>query len=158
MSKLYFLVPDISVAEEIVAALRSAGLSDKDIGLIAHLRARPAGDGGGLLSAGGETRPSNASLAGLDAASTPSGLCLAGAAVGAMTLAQAPFGAWLSGMVGASVPNDDVAEIVTALQSGALLAVVHTARLDREKVKRRIADRYPQVAFDSAVGMAIPIA
>ena len=87
-------------------------------------------------------------LAGLAMAVVPAGFAVGGAAVAGMALAGGAFGAWVSGMVGVSVPNREIAEFESAIEQGAILMMVEAADDDeREVIKQVVLGRHPKVTF-----------
>ena len=157
MSKVYFLLPDEHTASEVVADLKSEGVNEDAIGILARdsapSHATPVADASetsdfkpavaqGVVVGGG-----TGLLAGLAMAVVPGGFVVGGAALAGMALAGGAFGAWVSGMVGVSVPNREIAEFESAIEKGAFLMMVEAADDERETIKQLVLGRYPKVAF-----------
>jgi len=157
MSTLYFLIPDLETTRTVVGELRAGGVSDSAIGVVAKdtslLEALPEPD----IDEGSDVRPAlvqgaavggaTGLLAGLLAAAVPGGLVLGGAALAGLTLAGGAFGAWVSSLIGVSLPNREIAEFERALNHGSLLMIVHAEPERIEAIKQLVVDRHPQVAF-----------
>jgi hypothetical protein len=157
MSKLYFLLPDEQTAAAVVVDLKTEGVPEDAIGIVARDQTStgslPAADAGetsdfkpavaqGVVVGGG-----TGLLAGLAMAVVPGGLVVGGAALAGMALAGGAFGAWVSGMVGVSVPNREIAEFESAIEQGAFLMMVDVADEAREAIKQTVIGRHPKVVF-----------
>ena len=155
MSKLYFLLPDEDAATNVVADLKAGGFREHDIGIVARDRAAslPVADASdtsdfkpaiaqGVVLGGG-----TGLLAGLALAVVPGGFVVGGAALAGMALAGSAFGAWVSGMVGVSVPNREIMEFKSAIERGAILMMVEAAEEDHQRAKEIVIGRHPQVVF-----------
>lgn len=143
MRRLYFLVPTVESASQIVDELLLARLEERHIHIAAkdhhmleeaHLPEAdllqesdfiPALERG--LAVGGVT----GLVAGIVAVAT-GGLALAGGAILAVSLAGAGVGAWISSMIGADAPNTQLKEFESAIEQGQLLMMldVPKARVD----------------------------
>lgn len=64
-----------------------------------------------------------------------------------MAAAGGAFGAWVSGMVGVSVPNREIVEFEAAIDKGALLMMVEVDDDEREAIKQTVTGRHPKVVF-----------
>ncbi len=162
MSKLYFLVPDEERARKIVTELERIGVAEEDIGVVGSdnvdLEALPDAD----ISESSDVRPAivqgaavggaTGLLAGLAAAVVPGGFVVGGAALAGMVLAGGAFGAWVSGLIGVSVPHREVSEFEAALKAGALLMIVHPGDVDRDEVRRVVVAQHPEVKFGGEGG------
>lgn len=154
--RLYFLVPNIDCARQIVDALLLARIEERHIHVVAR-EDTPLEDlpEAGLLqktdlvkaaergiAVGGAT----GLLAGLVAVSfPPAGLVLGGGAVLLTTLIGAGFGAWASSLIGASLPNTELGRFENAIQAGQLLMLVDV-RSDRvNQIEELIKEHYPEV-------------
>lgn len=157
MSKLYFLVPDEHTAANVAMDLTSEGLPEAAIGVLgrepvkseALPKAEPSDTSDfkpavaqGVIVGGG-----TGLLAGLTMAVVPGGFVVGGAALAGMALAGGAFGAWVSGMIGVSVPNREIAEFEAAIKDGALLMMVEVADDEREPIKQIVIGRHPKVVF-----------
>jgi hypothetical protein len=157
MSKLYFLVPDEQTTRRIVEALKAAGVSEEDVGVIASDRAdlealpdadvSETSDVQPAITQGAAVGGATGLLAGLAATLVPGGFVVGGAALVGMVLAGGAFGAWVSGLIGVSVPNREVAAFEAAIRSGALLMIVNPGDVGRDRVRQIVADQHPEVRF-----------
>ncbi len=153
--RLYFLLPSVPIAREVVDELLLARIHDQHI----HVMARddtPLGDlpkanllqksdlVHGLetgLSVGGAT----GILAGLVAISfPPSGLVLGGGTLLICALAGALMGAWVSGMIGTDIPNSQLREFESAIANGQILMMVDVAKEQVDSVTRMIKGHHPE--------------
>ncbi|AOW75432.1 hypothetical protein A3Q34_00175 [Colwellia sp. PAMC 20917] len=135
MKRIYFLAPDVKVTCELVNLFRADGISDSQMHLIANdkidlsdLPKADALDDSDLypaikrgVIAGGTT----GLLAGLAVITLPAtGLALGGAAILGFTVAGASFGAWVSGMVGAGLSDQEKVACETAISNGEVLMML----------------------------------
>ncbi len=135
MARIYFLVPDVVVARQLVDELLLARIEERNINVIAKagtpLEDLPeAGlkEKSDLVKAaqrGAAIGGATGLLAGLVAVTVPpAGLVLGGGAVLATTLFGAGFGAWASSLIGVSVPNSELKRFEQAVEAGQLLMLV----------------------------------
>jgi hypothetical protein len=132
MKRIYFLAPDVKVTGELVNFFRADGINDSQMHLIANdkidlsdLPKANALDDSDLypaikrgVVAGGTT----GLLAGLAVITLPGmGLALGGAAILGFSVAAASFGAWVSGMVGAGLSDQERVACETAISNGEVL-------------------------------------
>jgi hypothetical protein len=157
MSKLYFLLPDERTATDVVTDLKAEGVSTAAISVLARdpatRQSLPVAD----ISETSDFKPAIAQgavlgggtglIAGLAMAVVPGGFIAGGVVLVEMALAGGAFGAWVSGMVGASVPNREIAEFESAVKKGAFLMMVETADDERPAIKQIVLGRHPQVVF-----------
>ncbi len=153
--RLYFLLPDIARARQVVDELLLARISDHHI----HVLAREDTDLGGLpeanmlqrsdfvhgvelgLSVGGAT----GIVAGLVAITfPPGGLELGGWTLLVTAIAGALIGAWVAGMIGTDIPNSQLKEFERAVEDGEILMMVDVAKSDVEQVSRMIKQHHPE--------------
>jgi len=162
MSRLYFLVPETSLAEQIVSELKRHGALVEDIGVLGNSDAlsdnlpdaslTESSDVETSLKQGAAVGGATGLLAGLTAATVPGGFAVGGAALLGMTLGGSAFGAWASSLIGVSVPNREVEAFQAAIKRGALLMIVNTERLGREQAKRIVSSRHPEVTYGGEEG------
>lgn len=161
-SKLYFIVPNVSLAEQIVGDLKQWGALDDDIGVIGrsdllseHLpdadvtrtsHIKP------VLRQGAVVDGATGLLAGLAAATVPGGFAIGGAALLGMALGDSAFGAWASSLIGISVPNREVEEFQNAIDRGKLLMIVNTENVGRDRTRAIVSGRHPGVACGGEEG------
>jgi len=134
-TRLYFLVPDATVAQRIVADLLLDRVEERHIHVVARegTRLEDLPRAGMLQStdvvtavergvaAGGAA----GLLAGVIAVSfPPAGLVLGGGAVLLTTLAGAGFGAWAASLIGVRLPNSELERFEAAIARGELLMLV----------------------------------
>ncbi len=161
MRRVYFLLPDVKRAKAVVDELLLRRVEWRHIHVLAgptvsledlpeaHLAQSsdllPALQRG--AAAGGVT----GMLAGLVAmAFPPAGLTIAGGAVVAMTLAGAGFGAWMSTMVGADLPNTRIEKFEAAIAKGELLMMVDVPRERVEEIEALVKSHHPEADVGGA--------
>jgi hypothetical protein len=157
MRRLYFLLPDINSAKAIVDELLLARIEERHIHIAAadhhalleaHLPEAnllqesdfvPAVERG--LAIGGAT----GILAGIAAIALPgAGLVLGGGAILGIGLAGAGVGAWISGMIGISVPSSRLSEFEAAIQGGELLMMVDVPKTKVEEITELVRSHHPE--------------
>lgn len=157
MNKLYFLIPDERTATGVVADLTAQGVPETAIGLVARdpvsdssvpeADASDISDFKPAVSQGVIVGGGTGLLAGLTMAVVPGGFAVGGAALAGLALAGSAFGAWVSGMIGVSVPNREIVEFDAAIKDGALLMMVEVDDDEREAIKQIVTARHPKVVF-----------
>lgn len=157
MSNLYFLVPDQQTAHKVVEELRTIGLGEDEIGLVARgdvdLEDLPEADVGETsdvkpaLRRGIATGGATGLLAGLVVNIIPGGLALGGLALAAATVAGGAFGAWASSLVGIAIPNSEVETYRDAIERGQILMIVHAAKADEDQIRESVVRHHPEVVF-----------
>lgn len=167
MSNLYFLVPDQQTAHKVVDELRGIGLGEDEIGLIARegveLQDLPEADLGETsdvkpaVRRGIATGGATGLLAGLVVNVIPGGLALGGLALAAATVAGGAFGAWVSSLVGVSVPNSEVETYRGAIDQGQILMIVHAPRADQEEIRESVVKHHPEVVFGGQENILPPL-
>ncbi len=156
MKRLYFLVPDVDSAKSIVDELllerieeRHIHIVGKDHGVLekAHLPEAglleesdfiPALERG--LTVGGAT----GLVAGITALALPTGLVLGGGAILGISLLGAGLGAWVSSMIGVSVPNSQLGKFEKAIEAGELLMMVDVPKARMDAVVELIKSHHPE--------------
>ncbi len=153
--RLYFLLPSVARARQVVDELLLARIDDHHI----HVLAKDDTALGDLprasllqrsdfihgieigLSVGGATGV----LAGLIAVAFPlEGIQLGGWTVLALALAGAMIGAWVSGMVGTDIPNSQLKEFERAVEQGQILMMVDVPKDKVKAVSRMIKRHHPE--------------
>jgi hypothetical protein len=167
MSNLYFLVPDQQTAHKVVDELRSIGLGDDEIGLVARegveLEALPEADIGETsdvkpsVRRGIVTGGATGLMAGLVVNVIPGGLALGGLALAAATVAGGAFGAWVSSLVGISIPNSEVETYRGAIDQGQILMIVHAPRADQDSIRESVLMHHPDVVFGGPEPLRPPL-
>jgi hypothetical protein len=157
MRRLYFLIPSIDSAKTIVDELLLARIEERHIHIAAadhhalteaHLPEAnllqesdfvPAVERG--LAIGGAT----GILAGVAAVTIPgAALALGGGAILGIGLAGAGVGAWMSGMIGVSVPSSRLKEFESAIAEGKLLMMVDVPKSRVDSVTELVKSHHPE--------------
>jgi hypothetical protein len=167
MSNLYFLLPDRATTHAVVDALRTEGLGDDDMGLIARddielddLPEADISERSDIMPAvrrGIATGGATGLLAGLVVNVMPGGLALGGLALGAATVAGGVFGAWASSLVGISIPNSEAETYRDALDQGQILMIVHAAKPEQDAIREAVVARHPDVVFGGEEHLLPPL-
>lgn len=153
--RLYFLLPNVSRAQQAVNELLLARIDDHHI----HVMAKEGTDLGDLptasllqrsdfihgieigLSVGGAT----GIVAGMVAiAFPPAGVELGGWTLLALALAGALIGAWVSGMVGSDIPNSQLREFESEVENGHILMLVDVPKSRVDEVSEMIRLHHPE--------------
>lgn len=164
--RLYFLLPDVGRARQILDELLLARIEERHI----HILARDGTPMEGLpaanllqrsdvlhglemgLALGGAT----GILAGLVAVLfPPSGMELGGGVVLALALAGAAIGAWAAGMIGTDVPNSQLKKFAPAIEQGQILLMLDLQVADVERISEMIHRHHPE-ASDHGTEPTIP--
>jgi len=157
MSHLYFLVPDLELTRKVVDELRQLGMTEEDIGVIARadvdLEDLPEADMAETsdlkpaLKRGIAVGGAGGLLAGLIVTIVPGGFALGGLALAAATVGGGAFGAWISTLIGVSVPNSEIEEFRQAVRDGQILMLVDAAGPRHEEIREAIVRHHPEVVF-----------
>jgi hypothetical protein len=152
MRRLYFLLPDVESAKTIVDELLLARVEERHIHIVAkdhtelekaHLFEEsdfvPALERG--LAVGGAT----GLLAGIAAVSfPPAGLILGGGAILATSLLGTGLGAWVSSMIGSSVPNRQLDRFHDAIEEGQLLMLIDVPKARVDEISDLVKSHHPE--------------
>lgn len=155
MRRLYFLVPDVKNAREIVNELLLARVEERHIhiiakegtpmedlpeaGLVQKSDFIPALERG--IAVGGAT----GALAGIVAVTfPPAGLVLGGGAILATALAGAGIGAWASSMIGSDAPNSQIKQFEKAIEQGELLMMVDVPKARVDEIDELVKKHHPE--------------
>jgi hypothetical protein len=157
MRRLYFLIPDVESAKQIVDELLLARIEERHIHIVAkdhfalekaHLPEAglfeesdfvPALERG--LAVGGVT----GLLAGIAAVTfPPAGLILGGGAVLATSLLGAGLGAWVASMIGVSVPNSQLDKFHDAIDKGELLILIDVPKDRAGEISELVKQHHPE--------------
>jgi len=159
MRRIYFLAPRVESAKQIVDELLLARIDSRHIHIAAadhHVLTEsnlpeasllqesdfiPAVERG--LAIGGAT----GILAGLVAAALPS-VALGGGAVLGIGLAGAGFGAWLSGMIGISVPSTRLKDYASAIERGGLLMMIDVPKSRVSDIVDMVKQHHPEAEVE----------
>ncbi len=156
--RLYFLLPDVGRARQVVDELLLARIDDHHI----HVMAK---EGTALddlpeanllqrsdfihgieigLSVGGAT----GILAGLVAITfPPDGIALGGWTLLVTALAGALMGAWVAGMIGTDIPNSQLKTFQAAVAQGQVLMLVDVPKDKVESVTNMIRQHHPEAGM-----------
>jgi hypothetical protein len=153
--RLYFLLPDVRSAQQIVDELLLARIEARHI----HVLARRGLDLGDLPEAGlfqktdvvhgaqlGAVLGSVAGALGgiLIVAFPPSGMAMQLVTVLIAALVGAVFGIWAASLVGASVPNSKLKQFHLWIEQGKLLLMVDVPFGQGERIVQLITRRHPE--------------
>lgn len=158
MKRMYFLLPDVATARQIVDELLLAHVPYERI----HVLARPDTPMEALPEAGLAQRSdlvpalerglavggSVGLLAGLAAIAFPLGPLAAGGAVLFGALSGAGFGAWVSAMVGVSLPNSRLERFEQAIADGQLLMMVDVPMARTDEFEALIRRHHPEAGIE----------
>ena len=155
MRRLYFTLPNLSMANTVVNELLLKRIDDHHMHVVAK-EGTPLGDlpEANLLqksdfipaverglAVGGAT----GLLAGIAAITfPPAGLVLGGGAVLATSLAGAGFGAWISGMIGMDVHNTQISQFEDAIERGEILVMVDIDKSRVVEIEELVHSHHPQ--------------
>ena len=157
MRRIYFLAPDIKITHKIVDELRTEGIADNHLHILAK-RDTPLGDlpeasefqktdfipaleRGAAL---GATTGLLAGLAGLRFA----GFAIAGGPVLGIIFFGATIGTIMSGLAGLQVGNSRVKKYEEAIEQGELLVMVDIAKERIEAISQAITKHHPTAQFE----------
>jgi MFS family permease len=153
--RLYFLLPNVTRARQIVDDLLQAHIEEHHIQVMAregtilrdlpraNLLQRSDFDHG--LEIGLSVGAATGIVAGLIAVSfPPEGTALGGCALLVTALAGALIGAWVAGMIGTDIPNSQLKHFETAIAAGQILMLVDTPKGTVKSVTNLIRRHYPE--------------
>ncbi len=156
-TKLVFTAKSVAMCEQIVDSLRTLGIAEESIGVIASDRTPlptlpdadlmendiiPAVQRGGAIGA------VTGVVAGLGMTIVTPGFVIGGAGLALASLGGASFGALASGLIGTSVPNSHITEYEEALLQGELLLIVKVPDDQEEYYKRTLSQRFPELRLE----------
>ena len=159
MRRLYFLIPSVESAHQIVNELLLARIHSENIHVVAREGTKlgdlpeasfaqtsdlvPAMERGVAL--GGATGV----LAGLVAVTfPPAGLVLGGGAMLGIALMGAGVGAWVSGMIGINVENRQIHEFEQAIANGELLMMVDVPKSRADEITEMVRRHHPEAEVE----------
>ena len=159
MKRLYFLIPDTTIAKSIVDDLLLADVEEKHIHVIAKEGTPldelpeasllqksdliPALEKGAAL--GGVTGILTGVLA---VTFPPAGIILGGGGLLGITLASAGIGAWLSSMIGVDVENSQLKAFEAAIHEGQILMLIDIPKERVSYFTERVQTIYPEVFIE----------
>jgi len=165
-TKIVLTAHSVSLCEQIVEFLRSLGITDESIGVIASdktpLPSLPDAD---LMESdvipavqrGGTVGALTGIVAGLGMTFAAPGFVIGGAGLALAALGGASFGALASGLIGASVPNSHLQEYQEALEQGELLLIVDVPDDHEESIKKSLLQRFPSLSMKGELPVMAPI-
>jgi len=157
MRRIYFLVPDITTTHKIVDELRSQGIEDRHIHILAK-RDTPLED---LPEAGvsiktdfipalergvalGGTTGLLAGLIGLRFA----GFAIAGGPILGIIMAGATIGSLMGGLAGMNSGNSKLKKYEQAIEQGELLVLLDIPKEQIEAIRKSITKHHPEATFE----------
>jgi hypothetical protein len=154
MRRIYFLIPDHDTTKKIVDELLLARIEERHIHVIAKEGApmedlpeaslMQKSDFVPALERGATIGGATGVVCGLVAMTfPPAGLVLGGGAVLAMALAGAGVGAWLSSMIGISIPNSCLKHFEKAIEEGEFLMLIDVPKERLEEIEKAIKQHHP---------------
>ena len=165
-TKLVFTAQSVSMCEQIINSLRSLGITDESIGVIASdktpLPSLPAADlmENDVIPAvqrGGTVGALTGVVAGLGMTFAAPGFVIGGAGLALAVLGGASFGALASGLIGTSVPNSHIQEYQEALEQGELLLIADVRNDQEEPIKKSLSQRFPSLKMEGTLPGRAPI-
>ena len=158
MKRIHVLLPDVTVARQVVNQLLLAHvdwhhihiLARPDIGLeeLPEASIAQRSDLLAALARGTAAGGITGLLAGMLAMTfPPAGLAIAGGALLALTAGGAGFGAWMAAMIGVDVPNSQLKRFEQAITAGNLLMLVDVPRDRQTPIEAVIRDGFPAAEF-----------
>lgn len=163
MKRIYFLAPTIESTAAIVDELKEHGITDTQIHVVgkdhhklqeAHIHEANLLQTTDLvksLEKGAIAGGTVGILAGLAAVTfPPAGVVLGGGAILGLGLFGTGFGAWVSSMIGISIPDRVVEKYEKAIEAGELLMMVDVPKQDEEKFKKLIKSHHPEAEIEGA--------
>lgn len=153
--RLYFLLPAVATARQVVDELLLARIEERHIHALAkegtpmedlpEANMLQKSDFVHAVEQGVAVGGATGVFAGLVAVTfPPAGLVLGGGAVLATAMAGAGIGAWVSGMVAADIPNSRLKEFEDAVESGAVLMMVDVAKEQVDEVTDLVKKHHPE--------------
>jgi hypothetical protein len=157
MKRIYFLVPDIAMTHKIVDELRSEGIEDRHIHILAKRDTPlqdipeagvslktdfiPALERGAAL---GGTTGLLAGLVGLRFA----GFAIAGGPVLGLIMAGATIGSLMGGLAGMNSGNSRLKRFEQAIEQGELLVLLDISKDRIEAISKLITKHHPEAVFE----------
>ena len=165
MRRIYFIVPDIDTTQKIVDELRSKGIKDRHMHILAK-RDTPLGD---LPEAGvtiktdfipaiergaalGGTSGLLAGLVGLRFA----GFAIAGGPVLGILLASATIASLAAGLIGLNLGNSRLKKYEQAIERGEFLLLVDIPKDQIDKIRELINKHFPKAEFEGMESILPP--
>ena len=167
MRRIYFLVPSVASAQAIVNELLLARIEARHIHVLARedtpledLPTASVAQSSDLVPAlqrGVAAGGLAGLLAGLLAITfPPAGFVFGGGALLGMTVFGAGFGAWMSSMVGAGLPNSRIEKFERAIAEGQLLMMIDVSSLRVQEIEALVTRHHAEAELEG-VDPDIPI-
>ncbi|MEJ2645650.1 MAG: DUF1269 domain-containing protein [Gammaproteobacteria bacterium] len=159
MRRIYFLVPDVNTARQVVDELLLNRIEVRHIHVIARdgtpMQDLPeasfvqASDFVPALERGMAAGGATGVVAGVIAVSfPPAGLVLGGGALLGIALAGAGMGALLSSMIGAGLPNSRLEHFKQSIEAGKVLMLVDVPRQSVGDIEERVRIHHPDANIE----------
>ena len=165
MRRIYFLAPNIETTHKIVAELRSDGIEDRHMHVLAK-RDTPLEDMHEAswfqktdfvpaLERGAALGASTGLLAGLVGLRF-AGFAIAGGPVLGVLFFGATIGAMMSGLAGLQVGNSKIKQYEEAIEKGELLVMVDIPKERIDEISKVIAKHHPDAKFEGIESILPP--
>ncbi|AEP31094.1 hypothetical protein [Brumicola nitratireducens] len=158
MKRIYFLIPNIDIARDIVEELTQSDIDEKHIHIISkegtQLEALPEAtllqktDFISGLERGVAIGGTTGLLAGLATLVLPGGIALSGGAILACAAAGAGVGSWLGSMIALDVPNTRHKEFEEAISQGKLLMLLDVPNEKLSSIETTVIRHYPEAVLE----------
>lgn len=160
MKRIYFLIPNIEIAKNIVNELLLERIDERHI----HILAKRGTDMGNLpeasylqktdfvpaLEQGVAVGGFTGLMSGLVAMAYPGGPMLAGGTILATTIAGVFFGALMSSMVGSSVGNRQIKQYWKAVDAGQFLMMIDLPKQRISEIEQVVKRNHPETMYGGA--------
>ena len=155
MRRIYFVVPDHDTTKTIVDELLLARIEERHIHVVAKEGApmedlpeaslMQKSDFVPALERGATIGGATGIVCGLVAMTfPPAGLVMGGGAVLAIALAGAGVGAWLSSMIGISLPNSCLKQFEGGVEQGEFLMLIDVPKDRVEEIEELVKQHHPE--------------
>jgi hypothetical protein len=167
MRRIYFLIPSIEATRQIVQDLLHNGVEEKHIHVVAKEGTALDDLPEATLAQKSDLIPSIERgvaagglvglLAGVAAVTfPPAGLVLGGGALLGITVFGAGFGAWMSSMVGISIPSGRLDRFTKAIEQGELLLLLDVPKERVDAVEATVKHHHPEADLQG-VEASVPL-
>ena len=157
MRRIYFLVPNIETTHKIVDEIRSLGIDDRYIHVLAKrgtpLEEMPEAtvmqktDFIPAIERGLALGATNGLLAGLVTLSF-SGIVVGGGVLLGLIVAGAGVGSWAGGLIGLNAGNSRLKQYEDAIENGELLVLLDLPKEQIDEISRAITRHHPKAEFE----------
>jgi len=157
--RIYFLLPNVEVARKVVDELLLTRIDEHHIHVIAkegtpmedlpEASLAQKSDVVPALERGIAVGGATGILAGVVAVTfPPAGLALGGGALLAIALAGSGFGAFMSTMIGVSVPNSRLKQFEDAVNEGEILMLVDVPKARVDEIENMVKQHHPDADIE----------